>query len=199
MRAMWWLALAGAVLVLNVWGIDGARPASPSKGAATQRAPEPGDILVDGYGETPDKARQVALARGRQRVAELLETRLGRSGWRPTLEQLETEYLVRFGVLTPRGEPEPAPVQGERMLVARYRVELTPEYLREVVRQARQEKVQERHLLLARVLAAILAVTLVTAGYLRLEEMTCGYATQLLRAAAVVLLGLAGVGLWLTM
>jgi hypothetical protein len=206
MRCMWWLALVAGVLIfanMRVASVASGKPrrlktpvaAAP---AAGPRAPERGED-VDGYGKTAEKARERALARAVDRVEELLLERYGRSGWRPSPEQLEPDYLARFGVVAPRGEPEPAPVKGEQMLVARYRVALTPEYIGEVARQARQARVQERHLLLARVLAGLLALALVTAGYLRLEESTRGYATQLLRAAALVVLALVGAGLFLTM
>ena len=84
------------------------------------------------------------------------------------------------------------------MFVARYSVDLTRGYLKQIETAARQEKVEERHALLARVLSGILAVALVTAAYLRLEESTRGYATKLLRLAAGLLLALVGTGLWLS-
>ena len=206
MRSMWWLALVAAALVVANARMTGGASGKPRRARqaavpAEAQAPRPAERgeEVDGFGETAEKARKRALVRALERVEELLLERYGASGWRPTEEQLEPDYLARFGVVTPRGEAEPAAVPGEKMLVARYRVSLTPEYLREVAREARHQRVQDRHLLLARLLAGILALALVTAGYLRLEESTRGYATQLLRAAALVVLAVVGAGLFLTM
>ena len=66
-------------------------------------------------------------------------------------------------------------------------------------RHAQQDRVLDRHLLLARVLGGAVAVLLVLAGYLRLEDATRGYYTRLLRLAAIALVALAGVGVWLTL
>lgn len=202
MRTLKCLALVAVVLVVADLRTSESVAASKGRGKpapATVREPQPVEDVVDGYGETEDKARKLALERAQKRVRELLVERFRQTSWQPREEQLDTEFLARHGVVTKRGEPEAAPLMGEKMLVARYQVGLTESYLSEVIRQARSEKVQERHLLLGRVLAGILAVVLVAAGYLRLEEMTRGYATQLLRALAIGLLTLVGAGLWLTL
>jgi hypothetical protein len=55
----------------------------------------------------------------------------------------------------------------------------------------------DRQLLLARLLAAAVAVLLVITGYLRLEHATRGYYTTLLRLAAVGIVAVVSAGLWL--
>ena len=47
-------------------------------------------------------------------------------------------------------------------------------------------------------LAGLVVLLLVGAGYLRLEDMTRGYATQLLRMSAFTVVALAAAALWLT-
>jgi hypothetical protein len=140
----------------------------------------------------------MAWKNAEERVEKLLVDRFGDRGWRPMKVQLTPEYLKRFGVVQPQGKAQPAPgVDGDAMVV-RYRIELTPEYLREVKRVAREQLVQERHFLLARILGGVVVVLLVLVGYLRLEDMTRGYATQLLRLAAIGVVAVTGLALWLT-
>jgi hypothetical protein len=67
-----------------------------------------------------------------------------------------------------------------------------------VQRVAREHRVLERHKLLGRVLAGLVIALVVIAGYLRLEEATRGYYTQMLRLAAVTLVSLAAFALWLS-
>jgi len=80
----------------------------------------------------------------------------------------------------------------------RYEVVLTEKYVAEMEPVVRQQRMQERQLVLFRGLAGLVAILLVTAAYLRLEEMTKGYATKLLRLGGAVVLALVAAGLWLT-
>ncbi|MFO0925619.1 MAG: hypothetical protein U0736_01100 [Gemmataceae bacterium] len=131
-------------------------------------------------------------------MERLLGERFG--GWQPGADQLEPAVLLETGVAVPRGEPEVEPrFKDDKVFVARYKVELTPKYVAQVQQVARLERMAGRHLLLARGLIGMVAVLLVAAGYLRLEDMTRGYATHLLRIAAALVLALVGVGLWLTL
>jgi hypothetical protein len=203
MNSKMWLALVVAVVVVlnlrSIGGASGRKSNKPAKAAPAAVAAKADDI-VDGYGKTPELARESALKNSRLRVEDLLTQRLRGTGWSATDEQLETDFLVRHNVIQPHGEPEPAPVNvdGKPSLVARCRVELTHDYLKKIETAAREQTVQERHSILARVLGGILAVALVTAAYLRLEESTRGYATKLLRLVAVVVLAVVGAGLYLT-
>jgi hypothetical protein len=56
--------------------------------------------------------------------------------------------------------------------------------------QAQENVIFWRHLVVGRILAALVALFLIVSGYLRLEELTRGYYTTLLRvgAGAVMLL-----------
>jgi hypothetical protein len=204
MRSNWWLIPAAFVVLAGFHRLSFSAAPKPARArpgvVAAAKPPGPEENVVDGYGPTAAAARDRALEHAQERVEKLLQQRFRLAGWKPSPEQLAPEYLVRYGVVQPQGEPKPSPdLRDEKALVARYKVELTRDYLREVQRVAREERVQERHLILARVLAGLVVLLLVTAGYLRLEDMTRGYATQLLRAVAVGLVALAAVGLWLTM
>src|SRR5262245_18008442 len=120
MKSMQWLALVvAAIVVLNLRATGGAASKPPAKPA---KKPAPAvvdrdDNVVDGYGETEAKARAMALERAQKRVEDLLR----RTGWTPSAEQLEPDFLARFSVVQPRGEPAPA-LENEKMLVACYRV-----------------------------------------------------------------------------
>src|SRR5436305_1561951 len=69
--------------------------------------------------------------------------------------------------------------------------------LGQVVRATAQAIAEARADVAPQHLAAALVLLAVVGGYLRLEEMTRGFYTGLLRVAAVALLVLAGVGLWM--
>jgi hypothetical protein len=201
MNSMKWLALVVAILVAVNCQRGKASNKSRKQGAkaAVSRVATPLMDDVEGNGESAEKARKQAKENAIKRVEELLQQRFGRSGWLPAAEDLDPATLEELKVIQLAGEPLEGPgVVGPVNFKATYHVELNAGYLQKLVAKVRQQKVEERHLLLARVLVGILALVLVTAGYLRLEEMTRGYATKLLRLAAVVLLALVGAGLFLT-
>jgi hypothetical protein len=192
MRSIGWIVLLAVVLLAAQQRVPGtAPPPQPPKAAAPARVAEKRDDVVDGYGPNPAKAQEVALGHAQERVEKLLARRLGK-GLQLPADQLDPDFLLSQGVAEPLGKPELTKNRNvEGAWVARYKVELTRDYLGEVVRLANAQRVRQRHLLLARVLAGLVALALVTAGYLRLEDATRGYATKLLRLAAAVLLALA--------
>ncbi len=149
-------------------------------------------VLVEGHGEDDASAWDQAMEAAQDRLRGLLPAALARSA------PLEPELLLRTGAVTPEGRPSPSvEFQGRRLVVARYRVMLTPEYLAEARRQGREDVVAARQMLLGKILAGILVALLVVCGYLRLEEWTRGYATRLLQIASLAVLALAGLVLWL--
>lgn len=202
MKTTKWLALLVAVVVL-VAGRDatGASSRSPKKKAAQPKPAEPRvEVkmeLVAGYGETAEKAKARAAENARDRAVTLALEAIA-PDWVVPESQLKPEALLKLGVIQPEGEAVDAPPEAEAKMVAYYKVGLTPDFLKEVAKANREVRRQDRHVVLARVMFGILAVALVTAGYLRVEEMTRGYATKLLRLAVVVILALVGAGLFLT-
>ncbi len=206
MRSHWWLSLVAMVLLASILRVSFSRP-RPTGEAPQPRPPrnlaqvDRGEDVVDGYGPNAAAARDRALEHAQERVEKLLRAAaFGSAAGGSLAEQLLTlEYLVRYGVVQAAGRAGAGErLDEDRAMVARYKVELTREYLSEVQRVAREQRVEERHKLLARVLAGLVVVLLVAAGYLRLEDMTRGYATQLLRMSAFTLLALAAAALWLT-
>jgi hypothetical protein len=205
MRSKWWLILP--VFVVLAGNIQVSFTEAAGKGRGQKKAPppmpravDPDENVVEGFGETATAARNRALVHAEERVEKLLRERYREVNWMPPQQLLETDFLTRFGVLEAQGEPKAAPGLGdEKAMVARYKVQLTPSYLQEVQRVAREQRVQDRHKLLARVLGGLVVLLLVVAGYLRLEDMTRGYATTILRVAAFSLVALACGALWLTL
>ncbi len=116
---------------------------------------------------------------------------------------LPLEYLTRNRLVhevDPTAEDRSwAHKLGKDTKVVRVQLEVTREQAEDLDKVAREERMEPRHLLLARILAGMVAMILVLGGYLRLEEATRGYYTLLLRAAAVLVLVAVGAGLYLSL
>ena len=76
-------------------------------------------------------------------------------------------------------------------------VVLTAAQYREMREEDRKFRQKERLFILAKLLAAVVAVLAALAGYLRLDEATKGYYTTWLRLAAVGLAMAVAAGAWL--
>jgi hypothetical protein len=149
-------------------------------------------VIVEGHGTDAAAAGERAMEAAQRRLVAMLPEALARAA------PLDPDLLRQTGAVTPEGGPAPSVVvQGSRLVVARYRVELTPAYLAEARRVARDEMSRERQALLGKILAGILVALLVVCGYVRLEEWTRGYATRLLQMASLAVLAVAGLVLWL--
>jgi hypothetical protein len=142
-----------------------------------------------GYGETIDVARELALEKARYSVEDYLQRNHPDIGWQPTIERLRKEGVVRVD------EPKQGNFAEKKGYEVTAHVDLTKLGKLQVDVDQAREQAQEnavfwRHLLLGRILAALVALFLIVGGYLRLEELTRGYYTTLLRvgAGAVMLL-----------
>ena len=198
MRSIWVGLVVLAVLFTGLHGLrseagNRKMPARAEK-AQAETPPDSEKDLAKGYGLDAAKARERAMEKAQELVREQLAEKLG-TAFRPGAEVLDPEYLTRFEVVRSVGEPVGEPTTKGETLVATYRVRVTPDYLREVARAVRHQQMNDRHLLAGRVLIGLVAVLLVVTGYLRLEDLTRGYATTILRAAAVVILMVVGLGL----
>jgi hypothetical protein len=160
--------------------------------AATARTASTGSTkAVNGYGETIDDARERALEKARDYVEEYLQRNHPNIGWQPTIQRLLKEGVVKID--KPKqgdfAEKEGYEVTAHIDLSAANlgKLQIDVDQARD---QAQENTVFWRHLLLGRILAALVALFLIVGGYLRLEELTRGYYTTLLRvgAGAVMLL-----------
>ncbi len=160
-------------------------------------APAPGPNpawVVDGYDlEDPQAAQEGALRKAHESVEKYVREHYASLNWAPSLEQ-----LVKAGVVRPEGTPGTRRLDtGEEVQEAHAKVEMTREYREGLQRMVLQQHTRQRQWVAARGLAGLVALLLVCAGYLRLEEATRGYYTRLLRLAALGVLVGVGVGLWL--
>jgi hypothetical protein len=142
-----------------------------------------------GYGETIDVASELALEKARDSVDDYLQKNHHDIGWQPTIERLRKEGVVKLD--KPKqgafAEREGYEVTAHVDLTNLGNLQIDVDQARE---QAQENAVFWRHLLVGRILAALVALFLIVGGYLRLEELTRGYYTTLLRvgAGAVMLL-----------
>jgi hypothetical protein len=151
-----------------------------------------------GRGETEEAARDEARKKACAWFEDYLDYKYGDIGWKPTADE-----LVRLGVVR-LDRPREWDGDGLHGYEAAAHVDLSDASLRklqpEVDRARRQalEQVQyQRHGLVARALTALVALCLVIMGYLRLEDLTRGYYTILLRLGAGALVLATVVGLLL--
>ncbi len=150
------------------------------------------------YGQTRNDAEQVALDLARKSVEDYLDRNFHDIGWKPT-----NEDLLQLGVVRIEVQPPDPKLEGPRKesYLATAHVDVSDPNLRKMqtkvdaARRARLEPaVTQRHLLVGRILGSFVALFLVVFGYVKLEELTRGYYTMLLRlgAGAVVLLAVLG-------
>src|SRR5262249_47504991 len=125
--------------------------------------------------------------KARDKVVAYLRSQDPPIEWRPS-----TEYVDK-NLVKERAQPKETqdPLLGnvfERTL----KVEVDPKHFRDMVDMDRRERVSDRQLFLARILGGIVALLVAVFGYFRLEELTKGYYTGLLRVGALLLV--VGVG-----
>jgi hypothetical protein len=160
--------------------------------ARAELRPESQTWEVEGFGKTRETAEEDALNEARRIVAEYLSRKYGSSIVPP-----DVLVFLREARMTRVTEVKQVDLERsgrvERVTLA---VELTPEAVQKLFQQALEQRGRERQRLAALGLGGILALLLVVAGYLRLEDATKGYYTTVLRLAAVSILGLVGVCLF---
>jgi hypothetical protein len=170
------------------------RPVRTAPAPAAQRAkaqPKPAEVIrswtVDGWGETPADARQMALERARRELLASFDHALE---WKPNLQYID-KNLVKDSTSLEDSEEPLKDWHGIRLAVEISRYELDA-----MLQNDRQLRSESRMLLLGKFLAGIVAFLGAVAGYLRLEEMTKGYYTAWLRLAAVGFVSAVGAGIW---
>jgi len=221
MRSSFWLCLIalgvsiGAIRVSN--SLARGEPERPAvaqpqgpKGKVTKKrlralerlrqatsAPAPGPDpawVVDGYDlEDPQAAQDAALRKAQESVEKYVREHYPTLNRAPSLEE-----LVKAKVVQVEGTPGTRKLDnGEEVQEAHAKVEMTRNYREGLQRLVLQQHTRQRQWFAARGLAGLVALLLVCAGYLRLDEATRGYYTRLLRLAALGVLVGVGVGLWL--
>jgi hypothetical protein len=180
MRLAGWLRLVALCVIAGNFSL----PAASARAASS----DPKKPLVKeefkGYGLTQKLAETNAL----ERACSWL-TDNSKFGWIPSPEYLREKNLVKFDEPTEE-EFEKAGdfAKDRRMKVVKMHLEISADQARDIQKQARQERMGSRHLLLARILGGLVCLLIVVGGYLRLEEATKGYYTRLLRLAGIGIL-----------
>jgi hypothetical protein len=194
--------LIGTVLVLCVVtaSAPGTSPrGTPQKGDGRAKKERPAQPVADnpipiviGVGATHEEAENDALKRARDELSRYLASEYGETSWKPSVA-----FLRESGAARLVGEPEKVsiPGEGENERV-KMEVLLTPEVIHQIQELAREQRMGQRQWVAARGLAAILALLLVVFGYLKLEDVTKGYYSMLLRLTALTVLALTGLFLW---
>ncbi len=148
---------------------------------------------VEGYGETPEAAKSVALSKAKEAVAHYLAANYPEIRVEITvtyLERREIAVLVRGpGVVRQENEPPVYHVI--------YRLnKLTDQHLSELRERSRVPWMFQRHRQAALVLVGLVLAVLAFMGYLRLDEATHGYYAGRLLSGAVAVVALAVLALW---
>jgi len=169
------------VLLGLVWLFNGvSEAAEPSIAKSALGSP----VTVEGFGSTAEEARNNAL----RHLVEQLQAKHRVS--------LDLVMLERHGRLQ-FSEAERKP---DLLELVPWRVQLTftptREWLQALENLQREQRAQERQWWLGRIIACLVLVFAVLAGYLQLEEWTRGFATRWLRALALSVLLLGVFLLW---
>jgi hypothetical protein len=189
MRPTLWLGLVALCVGASLVRIPcaAARDARSAQSAARTAFTR----TVEGFGVTKDAARDFALEKARDVVADYL----AEPGYRPTVEKLQ-----KLKIVPPADEMDMSERKFEKieepMQEAKFDLRLTEDQVKALRAEARHERVAERQHWMGLGLAAAVSLLLVAIGYLRLEEATKGYYTGLLRLSALGVLALIGFFIW---
>ncbi len=187
-----WIPVAVFAVAVSPCAGRAADPPTPAEAVSAHMTRVDTD---PGRGETEEAARDEARKKACTWFEDYLDFKYGDIGWKPTAAELIAENVVRLD------QPQPMDIKPLHGYEVTAHVDLSDAALRRLQpeldrarRQALEQVRFQREGLAARALAALVALCLVVLGYLRLEDLTRGYYTVLLRltAGAVVLLTLAG-------
>jgi hypothetical protein len=186
-----------------------AAPAQPPAGLpahVARPAPQPSDRVwdVEGYGETPSDAKQRALDNASEAAETFLKERF--PDLHRTPKENDRAYFQTIGMIGLDDKEPTAGTFGDlKGYEAAAHVDVSDPILRRMQERVDAERkkelepaVTQRHWLAARILASFIALFLVIFGYIKLEELTRGYYTTLLRLGAGAVVVLAVLGLFLT-
>jgi hypothetical protein len=203
--------VAVAVLAFAVHAQSNSKPPKPPKGP---KAPEPPVLVhpatppvvpdeepafpvwtVEGWGQTLDDADEIAQKKALQEIVAFLANQSPPVRWQPDLAWIKDQ---KQPLLTHKEIKERTlEINQQHADGVSYDVQLTPQAFRKILEKDRQLTMQERQLLLGKILAGLVAVFTAFAGYHRLEEATKGYYTNWLRLGAVGLVAAVGGALFL--
>jgi hypothetical protein len=147
---------------------------------------------VKAYGETAEKADEQALVNAQREVSAYLDHQDPPVHWKPDTRWID-DNLVKSR--TPPQQVETDDPVLRTMFERKLQIEVGAKQYREILEHDRQVSMEQRQLLLARILAGVIALLVAVVGYLRLDEATKGYYTLWLRLGALALVGAVGAAL----
>jgi hypothetical protein len=200
-----WVAVAFFCLLVaavRVQKSGGAGPDKEAKKASAVAADKPAvstsspvleSFEGEGYGsgeKAQEEAEQNALEDARTKVIAFLASPGHSLKWQPDLDYVRSELITGKKVEKPKD-----PFFGSEKVTLS--VAVTQKTYEDMQKQDRKLRVEERQVLLAKILAGLLAGLVAIAFYFRLDDATKGYYTTLLRVASVALVVTVGAGVWL--
>ncbi|HEV3238508.1 MAG TPA: hypothetical protein VGZ25_16095 [Gemmataceae bacterium] len=148
------------------------------------------------YGPTVEDAKQLAIDEGQR----TLEAKLRRCNlkWTPSLDFVEQHISGDPKIDPNRIEiPGKAGDPGTSMIGASFLIEVSDSDYQEILNADRQVRRDNNQIFLARILAMLVTICAAISGYLRLDDATKGYYTNMLRLGSLALVAVVGGGLWL--
>ena len=140
---------------------------------------------ITAWGKTVQDGNEVALDKAQKEFESFLARQDPPVHWKPARDWID-QNLVKSRHQEVKNLPDAELGEGYDVTL---KLEVGPKQYREILENDRQERVQQRELLLARVLAGVVALLIAVVGYLRLDEATKGYYTLWLRLGALGLVG----------
>ncbi len=183
------VAPPAAKVVENQVGAKAERPAGTDKkepGSTPLAASEskyPAWSISGRWRTTREEAYQSALQMAGDQLSDYLHGQNPPTAWPVSADNETFRELVRKLVKNDQDHIDNFKEAGDMHQVS-LELRLTPAARAEIYQQDRAFRAMDRMTWLARLLAAIVAVLAVTAGYLRMEDLTKGYYTGWLRLAA---------------
>jgi hypothetical protein len=143
------------------------------------------------YGRSEEIARQLALEAAQRELTGQLAKKIPSLRWTPSIDYIDERVKE---VLPTEDPPE---VAGLQMHGVSLLVELSGDDYREIEHLDQHMRRDQRQVFLGRIVATIVTICAAVAGYLRLDEATKGYYTNLLRLGSLAVIGTVGAGVWL--
>ena len=180
-----------ASLVALILLVAGARAATEGAAVPKPRVSAGGDPkypswTITAWGKTVQDGEEVALDRAREEVEDYLARQNPPVHWKPSRHWIDKNLVKTKPHQESKRFDDPLLGDGVNVTLT---LEVGPKQYREILENDREERVQQRELLLARILAGVVALLVAVVGYLRLDEATKGYYTLWLRLGALGLVG----------
>ncbi len=142
------------------------------------------------YGRSEEIARQLALEAAQRELTGQLAKKIPSLRWTPSIEYID-ERVKEVLPTEDKVEVDGRQMQGVSLL------ELSGDDYLEIEHLDQHMRRDQRQLFLGRIVATIVTICAAVAGYLRLDEATKGYYTNLLRLGSLAVIGTVGAGVWL--